>query len=74
MRDRTRLKEHSEDILKDKKVASMGAPSAFCDPRKSKILNNVKIEFDEEYNSYLFYCTPKFLSVNEAIREFESKL
>ena len=74
MRYKSRLKEHSEDILKDSKVASMGPASAFSDPLKPKDISNVKIEYDEEYNSYLFYCTPKFLSIDEAIREFELKL
>lgn len=72
MRYKSRLKEHSKDILKDKKVAEVGAASAFSDP-KSKALENTKIEFSEEYGNYLFYCTPKFFSIEEAIEEFELK-
>ena len=69
MRHRTRLKVHSDNLLKDKKVGKVGSISAFSDPNEPA-LKNVKIEFDEEYNQFLFYCKPKYFSIDEAIDDF----
>lgn len=72
MERRTRLKVHSDELLKCKKVGKVGAVAAFSDP-KNKVNQTLKIEFSEEYGSYLLYCTPKFYSIEEAIEDFESK-
>lgn len=70
---RERKKTHPKSLLKNKMIGELGYPSLFSQPGNNENFN-FKIIYEEKLEGYIIECNPLFISVAEALEDYESKI
>lgn len=70
---RERKRTHPKSLLKNKMIGQLGYVSLFSQPDDNSNFN-FKIIYEEELGGYIIECNPLFISVTEALEDYESKI